>query len=74
MTDHMFSTVNSFLPYVGWVTIIMTEKPFIKVYSYLLFHVFSLKNKLIKLLILVILPENMFFYMLRAPYPFFLLV
>jgi hypothetical protein len=33
--DLMFSNDNSYLPYVGWVTIIMTEKPFIKVCLFL---------------------------------------
>jgi hypothetical protein len=32
--DFTFYTVNSFLPYVGWVTIVMTEKPIIKVRLY----------------------------------------
>ena len=38
--DFNFYTVNSFLPYVGWVTIVMTEKPIIKVRSYLLFYAY----------------------------------
>jgi hypothetical protein len=32
--DLMFSNDNSYLPYVGWITIIMTEKPFIKVWLF----------------------------------------
>jgi hypothetical protein len=34
--DLIYYNGNSYLPHVGWVTIIMTEKPFIKVWSLLL--------------------------------------
>jgi len=36
-----FYNANSYLPYVGWVTIIMTEKPFIKVCSFLYWFIFD---------------------------------
>ena len=32
----LLNVVCRFLPYVGWVTIIMTEKPIVKVWSLLL--------------------------------------
>ncbi|CAL5438825.1 unnamed protein product [Camellia sinensis] len=31
---HIMGRAVGFLPYVGWVTIIMTEKPIIKIYTY----------------------------------------
>ncbi|KAF8719938.1 hypothetical protein HU200_024704 [Digitaria exilis] len=36
---HIMGRAVGYLPYVGWVTIIMTEKPFIKVWSFFLVYI-----------------------------------